>query len=326
MSGFSEVIGHESIIANLKNSIAAKKVSHAYIFDGPKGIGKTKIANAFAKALQCEEGAADACGRCISCRVFESGNHPDVIYVAATKTKSIGVDDAREQIAKNTETKPYRYKYKIFIVEASDTMTPQAQNALLKTIEEPRDYAVFLFLSENMSQFLPTIVSRCVSFKLRPLSDEAVKRYLRKAGADEESAALYCAYSQGNIGRAAEISGSQAFVEMRAEAISMIQALRRIDLPEIFSLFSNIEKYRENIQDMLDLFIYWYRDVIVMKETGSARHLLQSDKKNEIYAEAQATNLQSLYNKFDAVWQAKRSLKQNSNFQLTIEMMLLALR
>jgi len=96
-------------------------------------------------------------------------------------------------------------------------------------------------------------------------------------------------------------------------------------MPDIFAQFRTIEVYKENIQELLDMFMLWYRDVIIMKETNNARLLIQQDKNNELYAEAQATDLSSLYRKFDAIWQTKRNLRQNGNFQLTIEMMLLSL-
>jgi DNA polymerase-3 subunit delta' len=327
MAGYNEVHGHGPIIQNLKKTIKNNKVSHAYIFDGPKGIGKKAMANAFAKALECEAGNGEACGHCLSCRVFESGNHPDIFYVGPSKDrKTLGVDDIRGQICRNMEVKPFKYRYKVFIVEKASSMTPQAQNAMLKTIEDPAEYGIFIFLSENLSAFLPTVLSRCITFRFKPLPDSEVEAHLMETGLDREQARLAACFSQGNIGRAEEISSSKEFMEMRALAITLTQSLRRLDLPEIFAQFSSIEKYKDSIQDFLDLFIAWYRDVIAVKATGSTEFLMQADKSNEIYSEAQSTDLQSLYRKFDAVSRAKKSLRLNSNFQLTLEMMMLALR
>ena len=130
-------------------------MSHAYIWEAEN-------AHEFAKGLNCLNNEILGCTQCISCKVFESGNHPDTIYVTGTKPSSIGVDDVREQIILPMATKPFRYKYKVFIVENAETLTPQAQNALLKTIEEPAPYGVFLFVCKHVHNFLPTLMSRCV--------------------------------------------------------------------------------------------------------------------------------------------------------------------
>jgi len=324
MASFSEITGYSGIINGLKSSILSRKVSHAYIFDGQAGMGKALLAKAFAKTVECEAGGADACGKCVSCRAFESGNHPDVFFVTSTR-KSIGVDDIREQVIKPMETRPYRYRYKVFIIRNADTMTAAAQNALLKTIEEPAAYGLFLLLSENYNAFFPTIISRCVVFRLNPLPENEIENYLTLKGVAEEQARFYSCFSQGSIGRALSLASSEEFIEMRETVISLAQALRRLDMPEIFRRFSILEAYKDGIQELLDMLMLWYRDVIIMKETDNARFLIQSDKKNEIYAEAQATDLSSLFRKFDAIWQAKRNLKNNGNFQLTLEMMLLSL-
>jgi len=204
-------------------------------------------------------------------------------------------------------------------------MTPAAQNALLKTIEEPASYGLFILLSENYSAFLPTVLSRCVIFRLKPLPEADVVDFLACHGINGEQARFYSAFSQGNIGRAMRLASSQDFTEMRDAVISLAQALRRLDTPDLFERYHGLEPYKDSVQELLDLFMLWYRDVIIMKETDNARFLFQQDKRNEIYAEAQATDLSALYKKFDAVWQAKRGLKQNGNFQLTLEMMLLSL-
>jgi len=282
------------------------------------------LAKALAKTVQCETGGADACGRCISCRTFESRNHPDIFYVTSTK-KSIGVDDIRDQVIKPLKTRPYRYRYKVFIIDNADTMTAAAQNALLKTIEEPAEYGLFLLLSENSNMLFPTIISRCVIFRLKPHSEKDIQDYLKQNGIGEEQARFYSSFSQGNIGKAIRLASSETFAEMRETVFSLAQALRRLDMPDIFARFRVLEVYKDNIQDLLDMFMLWYRDVIIMKETNNTRFLIQQDKNNEIYAEAQATDLSSLYKKFDAIWQTKQNLKQNANFQLTIEMMLLNL-
>ncbi|MCL2571407.1 MAG: hypothetical protein FWE11_03310 [Defluviitaleaceae bacterium] len=157
-------------------------IGHAYILEG-EASKRLALGRAFAKNLNCLESSDDACGQCISCRVFESGNHPDVFFVKTTKATSIGVDDVRDQIVNEMATKPFKYKYKVFIVDKAETLTPAAQNALLKTIEEPAHYGVFLFLATHVHTLLPTILSRCVLVKLG--DEQAIPELEHEALAEE---------------------------------------------------------------------------------------------------------------------------------------------
>ena len=149
-------------------------VGHAYILEG--GLtDRLAIGHAFAKRLNCQDldtvTASHACDACLSCRVFESGNHPDIFFVTGTKATGIGVDDVRSQIVAAMTTQPFKYRYKVFIVDNAETLTPAAQNALLKTIEEPAPYGVFLFLASHVHTLLPTLLSRCVLVKLGETED-----------------------------------------------------------------------------------------------------------------------------------------------------------
>ena len=178
MAGFREIIGHKKEIAHLEQAIRADKVSHAYIFNGDKGTGKKTLADAFAMTLQCSGEGERPCGECHSCKQAMSGNHPDIIYVRHEKPTSIGVEDIRDQLTGDIQIRPYNGKYKIYIIADAEKMTVQAQNAILKTIEEPPAYAVIILLTTNDQIFLDTIRSRCVTLNLKPVPDERVKEYL----------------------------------------------------------------------------------------------------------------------------------------------------
>ena len=174
MPGFEEIVGHEQIVTHLKSAMKLGKVSHAYILSGEKGCGKKLLADVFAETLQCEKGGTEPCGSCHSCVQAQSGNHPDIIHLMHEKPNSISVDDVRTQIVNDVLIKPYSGKYKIYIVPDAEKMTAAAQNALLKTIEEPPAYAVILLLANNASALLPTILSRCVMLSLKPVADDKV--------------------------------------------------------------------------------------------------------------------------------------------------------
>ena len=151
MSGFKDVVGHKNIIKYIQNAVTADAVSHAYILNGERGSGKKLLANLFAMSMQCQNRAedGDACGKCQSCKQAMSGNHPDIIRVTHEKPNSISVDDIRTQVNDDIVIRPYSSKYKVYIIADADMMTVQAQNALLKTIEEPPLYAVIMLLTEN---------------------------------------------------------------------------------------------------------------------------------------------------------------------------------
>ena len=143
---FTNIIGHEDIIRHFKSSIEMDKISHAYILNGEAASGKKLLAEVFAKALQCDKMGVEPCNDCQSCLQVQTGNHPDIITVTHEKPNIISVDEVREQILDTIAVKPYKSKYKIYIVPDAHLMNPQAQNAILKTIEEPPEYAILILL------------------------------------------------------------------------------------------------------------------------------------------------------------------------------------
>ena len=327
MFAFEDIRGHARLIAALKAAIRHRQVGHAYIFEGARGAGKTLLAKAFAKALQCEAGTETACGECMSCRQFDSGNQPDVLYPAPTKTKALGVDDVREQINHAAETKPYMHRYKIFIVEDAGALSPAAQNALLKTLEEPPSYVVFLLLAENTGQLLPTILSRCVTFKLHPLPADDVAQYLTiHAQIDADTARLSAVYAQGSIGRALEIAADAQFAELRACIVDLMAGIRDRDLTALFQAVKTLETYKDHIQDALDVAFLWFRDLATILVPDGEAFLLQQDLSARLAAEAETTHSAAVHAQLEAIWRAKQRLRQNGNFQMVLEVLMLDLQ
>ena len=176
MAGFNNIIGHEEIIRHLKNAMKTGKVSHSYIFTGRPGSGKKLLATTYAMTLQCEQGGTEPCQKCDSCKKAMGKNHPDIIMVNHEKPGTISIDEIREQVIYDVAVKPYCSPYKIYIIPDAELMTVQAQNALLKTIEEPPEYAVIMLLTSNADAMLPTIQSRCVRLDLKVVDDSLVKK------------------------------------------------------------------------------------------------------------------------------------------------------
>ena len=162
MADFRDIIGQEQIKEHLQNALETKKISHAYIINGEKYSGKEFIARIFAMALQCEEEGVNPCQKCHSCKQALSDNQPDIIRVTHEKPNTISVDDIRAQVNNDVAIKPYSSPYKIYIINEAEKMTVQAQNAILKTLEEPPEYVVILLLTTNVNSLLSTILSRCI--------------------------------------------------------------------------------------------------------------------------------------------------------------------
>ena len=254
MASFKDIIGQEQLKEHLKNALSGRKVSHAYIINGEKSSGKEFIAKVFAMALQCERGGDDPCQECHSCKQALSGNQPDIIRVTHEKPNSIGVDDIRAQVNNDVAIKPYSSPYKVYIINDAEKMTAQAQNAILKTLEEPPEYAVILLLTTNLNSLLPTILSRCVVLNMKPVADELIRKYLMEQLQVPDYKAEVCvAFARGNVGRAKALASSEDFENVKAEALSLLKYIQDMELYEIVSAIKKIGEYKLDVNDYLDI-------------------------------------------------------------------------
>ena len=327
MGTFKDVVGHKDIINYIRNAVREDKVSHAYILNGERGAGKKMLANLFAATLLCEKGGPDPCNECHSCRQAESGNHPDIIKVTHEKPNSISVDDIREQVNNTIMIKPYQGPYKVYIIPQADMMTPQAQNALLKTIEEPPEYAVIMLLTENADTLLPTINSRCVMLKLRNIKDTLIKKYLMETMQVPDYKADMCtAFAQGNMGRAIMLANSEHFNEIRDEAVQLLKYINEMELSEIVQAVSRITAYKLEINDYLDIIMIWYRDVLLYKATKDMDKGVFKDQLKYIKERAKRSSYEGIELIIESLEKAKARLKANVNFDLVMELLFLTIK
>ena len=329
MSSFKDVVGHKNIIKYISSAVQADAVSHAYILNGERGSGKRLLANLFAMSLQCQNRAEDgeACGECQSCKQAQSGNQPDIIKVTHEKPNTISVDDIRTQVNNDIVIKPYSSKYKIYIIPEADLMSAQAQNALLKTIEEPPEYAVIMLLTENAEALLPTIRSRCVMMKLRNIKDQLVKKYLMEQMEIPDYKADVCvAFAQGNMGKAIMLATSEYFNEIKEEVVHLLRNIDEMNVSELMDAVKKCMTYKMEINDYLDMIAIWYRDVLIYKATKNVDRVVFSDQLRYIKARASKSSYEGIENILDAIEKAKARLKANVNFELTMELLLLTIK
>lgn len=327
MGNFKDIIGHEQIIEHLQNAIEMDKVSHAYIINGPDMSGKRMLAEAFATTLQCEERKKDACMACHSCKQALAHNQPDIIYVSHEKPNTIGVDDIRTQVNHDIVVKPYSSRYKIYIIDEAEKMNVQAQNALLKTIEEPPAYAILILLTTNADSFLPTILSRCIMLNIKAVKDDIIKPYLMTQYSIPDYQADVCtAFAQGNVGKAIQLARSENFKELKAAVLQLLKRIDDIELYEMGEAVKQISEYKLEIQDYFDLMMIWYRDVLYMKATNDANKLIFKDEVYDIKKQAAKKSYQGIENIIEALEKAKVRLNANVNFDLVIELLLLTMK
>ena len=326
MPGFSDVLGNDMIKEYFERTLANGQISHAYILTGEAGMGRKTLAKSFAMTLLCEENEKDPCGKCHSCRQFLSDNHPDVIYVHHEK-ESIGVDDIREQINNTVQIKPYSSAYKIYIVDEAEKMTVQAQNALLKTLEEPPSYVVIFLLTTRADAFLPTILSRCITLKLKPLYDGIIRDYLMdKLSVDKSEADICTAFARGNLGKAISLASSEEFAAMRRVVLALLKNVRSMDIAEMLEMLKQWKENKLDIEECLDFMQLWYRDVLMFKATQDTAGFIFKDEYRYIREAADKSSFHGIEEILEAIEKAKKRLDANVNFELTMELMLLTIK
>lgn len=327
MFSFSEIVGHEQIKEHMQAAIRDKKPFHAYLFQGEEGVGKEALARTFAAGLQCQSESTDKpCKECVSCRQMESGNQPDVIWVTREKA-SLGVDEIREQLCNTMDIKPFSSPYKIYLVPEAEKMTEAAQNALLKTIEEPPEYGIVILMTSNISALLPTIQSRCLTLEFRPLSTAVVESFVKEhCQVPDYQARASAAFAQGNLGKAMRYAKSEDFIERKDHIISLLRHVEQMDLSEMLAVIKDLGTRKDEVRDYIDLMVLWYRDVLLFKATKDINQLLFQDEASYISREASHRSYEKIEEILQAFEKAKVRLRANVNFDITMELMLLTLK
>ncbi|MCM1498798.1 MAG: DNA polymerase III subunit delta' [Clostridium sp.] len=327
MANFGDIIGHEDIVKHFKSSIEMEKVSHAYILNGEKGVGKKTLASVVAKSLQCESGEPDPCGKCKSCLQAESGNQPDIIWVEHEKPGVISVEEIRTQIISDISLKPYSSRYKIYIVPDAQMMNPQAQNALLKTLEEPPEYAVIMLLTNNVDKFLPTILSRCIVLNFKPVEPLQMIEYLETiVGVDHDKARFCTDFAQGNLGKAVRLAISQDYSELKEDSVRLLRRITDMETDEIIQAVKNMGKYKLEISDYIDIMTMWFRDILMVKISNSPNKVIFKGEFSIMKKQASHTSYEGIEKILEALDKLKVRLEANVDFDTAMELMLLTIK
>ena len=327
MAGFDQIYGQGDLKRFLEDAVSRRAVANAYIIAGERGSWKEYIAYLFAKAILCEaDNGPKPCGECHSCKQAAGNNHPDLIHVTHEKPGSVGVEDIRNQINNDIVIQPYSSEKKIYIMNEGEKMTPQAQNALLKTLEEPPEYGVIMILVTDTELLLPTIISRCVVLQRKPVSDQVVRKYLmEEVGIPDYRAKVCVAFARGNLGKARLLAVSEEFDKIQKEALALLKYIQEMELTEIVNAIKKISEYKLEVNDYLDIIAIWYRDVLLFKATGDANLLVFQNELAQIGNLADVCSYEGLENILEALEKAKSRLRANVNFELTMELLLVTM-
>ncbi len=260
----SEFAGYGDRMEQLMRSVQAGRIVHALLFVGPHGSGKRTLAGLFAQAMVCT-GGEKPCGTCPACRRFLAGSHPDVKTVRPEK-KTIGVDEIRALIDA-LALRPYEADRHVVLIEQADRMTASAQNALLKTLENPTVDAMFFLITDAPGALLSTVVSRCQVVRFSDLSVEDCAGVLVRRGIEPGRAAELAGMAQGSVGRALEISGSEDWMALRERVIGSLEALK--DRGSVAAAAVRLEDEKGGEADMLDIMELWARDLMAVQSGAS---------------------------------------------------------
>lgn len=287
---FEEIIGNKQIKDTLEKAISQNKTSHSYLFIGIQGIGKKMLAIEFAKMLLCLN-ENKPCNECKSCIEFDTNNNPDFSYIEPDGN-SIKIEQIRN-LQKKIQEKPIISERKIYIINDADLMTQEAQNCLLKTLEEPPEFATIILIGSNETAFLPTIKSRCTILHFNKIDNNEIKRYLQNSHNINNISESMLDIFQGSIGKALRLKDKQ---EEYQQVENIIEQINKSDLIDFLNKCENFYKAKEEIEELLE-----YLNIILLKKA----------KKEYLYT-----------NCIKIVENTKKRLKQNANYDMSIDNML----
>ena len=304
---FERVLGQETVKKRLRSAIESRRITNAYIFTGPEGVGKKMIAEDFASSL-------------IGINVQNSS---DYILVEPKKNENTIKIDQIRNLNSNMGLKPYS-DYKIYVINDAEKMTVQAQNALLKTLEEPSSYGIIILITKNEQALLQTIRSRCTEVKFSPLSGSDIKKILRENGVDEEMSVIASIFSRGSASMALEMSQNSELAEIR-ELVESFIGYMMVDCNkfEVTRISEYVKKYSNEVDLIIELLKIYIRDAILYREGVGTDLLINVDRIKIIRKIALSVTVAQLGKIMSILEETDRKLASNCNLDITIQTMAL---
>ncbi len=321
-----QMVGHHRAILLLQRSIETQRISHAYLFSGPRQIGKYTLALQLAKALNCQE-ADRPCGRCRSCRKIDKGIHPDVqaIYLEEG-SKNIGIDAVRK-LQEGVALKPAEGYAKVYIFRDAERLSEPAANALLKTLEEPPRSVVLVLTTADASMLLPTIVSRCQQLELRPVATAEIEQALGERAVPPEQAKLLATLARGRVGWALETASHPARLEKRKELFCRLATLPTADRVSRFAFAAEVATLHgrdpEAARGILESWQSWWRDLL-LKRLGLDELVVNVDHQEQLGAQSSGYSVETLSRMVGTIQGTISMLSQNVNARLSLETLMLS--
>lgn len=320
---FAEILGQGQAIMLLRRSIETGRLPHALLFLGPKGVGRFSTAVTLAKALNCLKGEqGDSCDRCVACVKITKGIHPDV-HLVSPEGATLKIDQIRT-LTQEATLRPYEGRRKVFILDQAETMTEQAQNALLKTLEEPPGATVLVLIAPEASALLPPIASRCSQIRFVPLPESAIAARLQDQGCDGGEAHVLASLAGGSLGRAQELRTSP--LQEVWDLVEQTFALPPGRTLAVLELTERAVRQKETIPLFLEALLAWCRDLMVAKVTRKETLLVYRNRGPALERQSERLAPGQLVAMYQTVKQTLDGLSRYANPRLSLEVMFLKLR
>jgi DNA polymerase-3 subunit delta' len=320
---FSQIVGHQKQVEIVRQALNHGRLHHAYLFAGMEGVGKKTIALDLAKAIHCSAAAGDFCGECADCARIQDGNHPDVrIIEPLAGKKEISIQQIRE-LEKELNFRSFSGKKKIAILDPATLMNLSAQNALLKTLEEPPRDSLLILIAANGGTLLPTLRSRCLRISFGPVARDLISGFLvSRKGLAAETAEFLAAMSLGSLGAVVSID-TQELLERRREWVRLISGLRAGDYRAATDAAEALAGSKEDSLRFLEWIESWFRDLLAYSVTRNPQDVVNTDMLLQIQQQSATADCERLFSRIAEAKAAVGGIQRNLNRRMVIEDLLL---